>query len=83
MATYALAFIASFVFIGLKAMQQLNVVHGNTWWVVPTSVAMAACEVFVVVNMAHQGWGWIILPIGFGSGFGALFAMWVHRRFVR
>lgn len=77
---YALAFAASFVFIALKAWQQLNVVHGKVWWVVPTSFAMAVCEVFVVVQAASQGWGWIVLPIGLGSGLGCLFAMWLHRK---
>lgn len=77
---YALAFAASFVYVFLKALQQLNVVHGSVWWILPVSFGMAVCEVFVVVNVASAGWGWIIFPIGFGSGLGCLVAMHFHRR---
>lgn len=79
--TFLAAFAASFLFVGLKALQQLNVAHDNYLAVVPTSLAMATCEVLVVQNMAHYGWGWIILPVGLGSGLGALAAMRLHRRF--
>jgi len=79
--SFALAFLASFVFVGLKALQQLNVVHHKVYWVVPVSFAMAVCEVFVVVQSARSGWGWIVLPIGLGSGLGCLLAMAIHKRF--
>lgn len=80
MGLYALAFISAFVFVFLKAFQQLNVVRGEYLWVLPTSMAMAACEVYVVVASATRGWGWIILPIGVGSGLGAMAAMWLHSK---
>ncbi len=78
---YALAFSASFVFVLLKAFQQLNVVHDQTWWVMPTSFGMALCEVAVVANVASAGWGLIVMPIGLGGGLGCLLAMYLHRRF--
>lgn len=74
------AFASSFAFIFLKAWQQLNVMHHQIWWIVPTSMAMATCEVFVVATAAQQGWGWIVLPIGIGSGLGCLASMKLHRR---
>lgn len=80
--TYLLAFVASFAFVGLKAMQQLNVVHGNKAIIVPTSVLMACCEVFTIGAVAVSGWGWIVLPVGVGAGLGCLAAMWGHKRFV-
>lgn len=80
MSAYLVAGLASFVFVFLKALQQLNVVHGNRWWVLPTSFAMATCEVAVVANMAKFGWGWIIIPVGLGGGLGCLVAMEFHRR---
>lgn len=80
MLVFAAAFVASYIFIFLKAFQQLNVVRNEYWLIVPTSVAMAACEVLVVVNMAQHGWGWIIVPIGLGSGLGALTSMFIHGR---
>lgn len=78
--TFALAFLSSYVFVFLKASQQLHVVHGQYLLVVPTSLAMAACEVYVVFSAATQGWGWIVLPIGIGSGLGAVSAMWLNTR---
>lgn len=81
MTAYVAAFFAAFVFVALKAAQQLNVVHHKVWWVLPVSFAMAVCEVFVVVQSVRAGWGWVVLPIGLGSGLGCLFSMYIHRRF--
>jgi hypothetical protein len=64
----------------LKSWQQLNVVHYQLWWIVPTSFLMAGAEVYVVANVAHNGWGWIILPIGLGSGLGSLCSTMLHKR---
>lgn len=80
MKVFVASFVASYLFIFLKAFQQLNVVRDQYLMVVPTSVAMAACEVFVVANMATHGWGWIVLPVGLGSGLGALTSMFIHGR---
>lgn len=71
------------MFVFLKALQQLNVVHAAYFWVVPTSFAMAACEVYTVAAVATSGWGWIILPIGAGASIGCILAIYVHRRYVR
>jgi hypothetical protein len=80
MTAYILAFAASFFFVGLKSWQQLNVVHKKYWWILPTSFAMASCEVYVVATVARAGWGWLVLVIGFGSGLGAIIATWMHGR---
>jgi len=80
LALHGTAFVASFAFIAIKAFQQLNVVHHKVWWVVPSSLAMAVCEVWVVANIARYGWGWLVLSIGLGSGLGAVFAMHIHKR---
>ncbi len=77
---YAASFFAMFVFVFFKSFQQLNVVHNNYVMVVPTSVAMAACEVFVIASIVKTGWGWIVLAVGLGGGLGALSAMVIHRR---
>lgn len=79
----ALAFAASFVFVFLKAIQQLNVVHANYVWIMPVSFAMAACEVYTISATAASGWGWIIVPIGGGAGLGAMLAVYIHKRYVR
>jgi len=81
--TYALAFFASFFFIALKSWQQLNVVRRAYWWILPTSMAMAACEVYVIANAARYGFGWLVFWVGLGGGLGSLCATYIHWRFVR
>jgi ABC-type uncharacterized transport system permease subunit len=75
---YILAFFASFFFIFTKSFQQLNVVHKEYWWIVPTSMTMALCEVYVIANVAQFGWGWLVFWIGLGSGLGSLAATYFH-----
>lgn len=85
MSTYELyfwAFVTSFLFVALKSWQQLNVVHRLYPWILPTSMVMAMCEVWVISNASVQGWGWIVLPIGIGSGLGSTCATWVHHNIV-
>jgi len=79
MYNYWITFISSFAFIALRAFQQLNVVHNNRILIIPTSLLMAACETVVIVNVARNGFGIIVLFTGFGAGIGALFAMWLHQ----
>ena len=74
------AFGASFLFTALKALQQLNVVRGSYALIIPTSLALAAFQVFVIATIAAQGWGWIVLAIGVGAGLGAMLAMYLHPR---
>lgn len=83
MTQYLLAFLASFAFIGLKSWQQLNVVKRAYPWIVPTSMAMAVCEVYVIANVASLGMGWLVFWVGLGSGLGSLTATWVHWRFFK
>lgn len=78
--TTAIAFGAAFAFVFLKAFQQLNVVHKQYLWVLPTSCLMAACEVYVIATTARNGYGWIVLAIGLGSGLGAMASMYLHSR---
>lgn len=78
--TYCAAFGATYISIALRAFQQLNVIHDNRMWVIPASVGMAACEVLTVALMVKEGWGWIVLWIGFGGGLGTLTSMWLHKR---
>lgn len=78
-----LTFCASFVFIFLKAAQQRNVAFDHYWWIVPTSVLMASVEFYVIVNVVEQGLSiGLVLTIGLGSGFGALSAAYLHKRFL-
>jgi len=80
--TFIYAFIASFCFIGLKAFQQRQVVHDEYLFIIPTSVLMAVCEVFVVHNIAVTGWTFqLVGAVGVGSGCGCLSAMLLHKKY--
>lgn len=76
-----LAGVANFVFIGLKAFQQRNVVHNDRMLVVLTSNLIAFAEVYVVYTIAEHG---VLLPLiltlGMSGGLGCLFAMWFHDK---
>lgn len=83
--SYLAAFIASFIYIALKATQQLQVVNLLFRRILPTSMGMAACEIFIMVNVvrtADSTGGLVLLAvcIGLGSGLGCLLAMWLHQR---
>lgn len=81
--SYVIAFATSFLFIFLKAYQQQNVIAKEYAWVLPTSMSMAACEVYVVATTARNGYGWIVLAIGLGSGLGCMASMYIHGRMSR
>lgn len=79
---YLLAFITSFCFVFLRSFQQLNVVRTRYLWVMPTSMLMAACEVFLI-STAARGYGWIVVAMGLGAGLGCMCSMWIHGRISR
>ena len=80
---YALAFITSYIYVGLKSLQQLNVVHQKYLWILPVSMMMAVCEVYVVASVAKNGWGWIVLSVGAGGGIGSITATWLHAKYLK
>ena len=75
-------FVASFIFVFIKAFQQLNVVGGHYFWVLPTSLAMAGAEATVIIKVATMATLWAAIPMGFGGGTGAMLAMYIHKRFI-
>ncbi len=83
--SYSLFFLASYVFIFLRAFQQRNVAWLGYKWVIPTSLGMALTEFYVIVGVINEmAEGWHLLPlvfVGLGSGAGAMTAMWIHERF--
>ena len=80
----ATLFVAMFIFVFLKAIQQQNVVFKKYALVVPTSVAMAYTEIYVVASATSQfiktgGLNHsLLLAIGLGGGLGCLLAMKYH-----
>lgn len=80
MTEYVLLFVCYFVFIGLRAFQQINVQNHQLMLVVPTSLLMAAMEVFVITTLAKQGYGLVlVLVYGVSAGLGSLTAMHIQK----
>lgn len=80
----ALAGLANFCFIGLKAFQQRNVIHNDRMWVFITSNLLAFAEVFVIYTIASKGFFLpLVAVIGISGGLGCLFAMSLHDRLKR
>lgn len=82
-------FITNFIYIFLKAFQQKNVMHDEWKFVLPTSLGMAFCEVFVIGVIAKivsssefDAMHLIInaLAIGSGGGLGCMASMYLHGR---
>jgi len=71
-------FLTSFFFVGLRSFQQLNVVHRKYVWVLPTSMCMAGCEVFLI-STAAKGYGLIVVAMGLGAGLGCMASMRLHQ----
>ena len=75
---------ANFVFIALKAFQQLNVVHGEKLLVFVTSHLMALTEVFLVAAYAQNGpIAPLVLTVGLSAGLGSVGAIVFRQRFFR
>lgn len=84
-----IAGVAYFIFVFFKAFQQRNVAFMHYRWILPISYLMATTEVFIISLVAHEAvkgitWSllWFALTIGTGGGFGALAAMYLHKRHV-
>lgn len=72
---------AMFLFVGLKAFQQLNVTKGAVWYViVAISLCLAATEIYVIATIVRHGYSLALVgSVGFGSGFGCVTAMALHK----
>lgn len=78
--TFVLCFIASLIFVFMKAVQQLNVQHTLYQWVMPCSIGMGVTEVAILLLIVKADTLAIGVTNGLGSGLGAMAAMWLHGR---
>lgn len=77
-------FAVNFVYVMLKAMQQKSVVADKKIFIIPTSIAMSACEVFMVgaiatLVLSSQSY-WAFVPAGLGGGVGCILGMELFNR---
>lgn len=78
----ALAAGVSFVYVGLRSFQQLNVTLYHYKSVFFTSQAMAAADIFLISQWSKWGLSWTTwLLYGTASAFGCWAAMYLKRRF--
>lgn len=79
MTAWLAVFAASFALVGIKAAQQLNVMHHRLGAIWPTGLAFAVAEFAVVVRVA-KGEPWVILPLWLGGALGCTVSMVLHKR---
>lgn len=76
-------FFAAMGYVSLRSWQQLNVVRRKYALIMPTSLAMAAGDVFLITSIAQEGFGLIVLAFGLGGGLGSVIATYAHHRWIR
>lgn len=76
---YVTAFAVSFVYIFLKAKQQLHVVHAEYLWMLPTSLGLALCEVLIIGSVVKESI-LVFLPLGIGGSIGCMLSVYLHNR---
>ena len=76
---YVIAFAVSFVYIFLKATQQINVVGQRYKWILPVSMGMALCEASIVLLVVNTHWT-VAIAVGLGGGLGAMSSMYTVGR---
>ena len=73
----------SFLYVFLRAFQQLNVMHNRYAWVLPVSLGLGLCDVAIILYVVRANTLWLGVVNGVGAGCGAMVAMAVHRAWVR
>jgi hypothetical protein len=77
-------FAVNMVFVLCKSFQQKSVMHDKKLWILPVSLLMSACEVFMVGSIAilvvaSQSY-WAFIPAGCGAAVGCLLGMELFNR---
>ena len=80
MNTFIGSAILTCVYVGLRSLQQLNVVHAKYWRVLPTSLAMGVGDVALIYLMVRADTLWIGVWNGVGGAIGCLAAIYLHKR---
>ncbi|MDY0087111.1 MAG: hypothetical protein RBS78_00935 [Coriobacteriia bacterium] len=73
-----IAYLISVLYVGLRATQQLNVVHDRYKLVLPTSLLMAVADYYIINAVVSQS-PWVILSFGLGGATGCCISMQVNK----
>ena len=79
-------FLNYFFYVGVKVLQQKNVMHDHYARMIPVSYLMAFGDVFGIfaeskAAMAGEPLAWLVVAAGTGGWMGGVLAMWAHNRF--
>lgn len=78
-------FTVNLVYTFIKSLQQQFVIHNKKLFILPNSMAMAACETFMISTIAavviKTGSMWVFLPAGAGAATGALIGMTLYQHY--
>lgn len=77
---YLISGLASFIYVALRAFQQLNVVQGNYWRVMPCSLMMGIGDVVLITLIVKTDSLWIGVVNGLAAGVGCMLAMYLNKR---
>jgi len=80
---FLISALASFVYVFLRAFQQLNVMGGHYWRVMPTSIGMGVGDVVLVILIVKTDTLWIGVSNGIAAGAGCCCAMYLNHRIGR
>ena len=80
---FFLQMLASGGFVTFRAMQTINITKSQYWWILPTSLCIALCEVYVIQMISASTLPKIVLVLSTGTGgaLGCYLAMWIMRKF--
>jgi hypothetical protein len=71
---------ATFLYVMLRALQQLNVVHGYYFRIIPVSLGMGFGDVLLVVLIIKTQTVWLGLTNGVAGALGCYAAMYLTKR---
>ena len=74
---------ASAGYILFRSLQVLNTTCSRWWWILPTSLCIALCEVYVIQMIATSDLSktWLVLSTGLGGTVGCFGAMYISNKF--
>lgn len=79
----ALSAFATFLYVFLRAFQQLNVVHKHYWRILPTSIGMGFGDVLLVILIIKTQTLWLGFTNGLAGACGCYVAIYLNQRWLK
>ena len=77
---FAISAAATFLYVVLRAFQQLNVVHRPYWRILPTSLGMGIGDVVLILLIVKANTLWIGISNGVAGALGCYLAIYITKR---